>query len=286
MIAITEAPFKEGLRPTIRDKRNLKLGAIAKLAKLEDIPESFRFRTLGVKNQKNTDMCAAFAATLLSELQEDIELSPEWQFAAAAENPDEWGLELKQVLKSLVNKGSLPRNRAPFSLENKDADFLRRISNWPDLFSAALPQKKKSFWEVTGPYDHFDNIRAAMWTFKAEKRGVLSGLVWHWKLEDVVLDGVSSNGFGHAIAYIGFEKDHLVVQNSAGEAAGDRGLHYISRAAVNKYVEDYEAYMLLDISREEAERMLHHGIKVHDNAYVYAIKAFISVFLPFLKRWK
>lgn len=259
----------KGLRETPKDERDFQLGALVSLPKLSELPISFKLPALGVKDQKGTDFCTAFASCLISEMQEGIELSPEYSFALSKEisgDPDEWGQDIRTALKVHTKKGALAQKEAPYSLLNKEPEFLRHLKNWPPELQEKIGfHKKKSFFKITGPYDHYDNIRAAIWKFRNEKRGVISGVIWAWPLEEYLLEGTLNQGFGHCISYIGWEKDGLLVQNSAGTEAGRQGLHLMSRATANHFAQKYGAYMMIDLSPEEAKYCLDHGIKIEDN---------------------
>lgn len=282
--------LKGGLNPTPVDERDFQLGALITLPKPETLPPSFRFQTLGVKQQKDSDFCSAFASDLASELQEGIQLCPEWGFAISkkmSKDIDTFGQDLRVALKRHVDYGALPLSKAPFTLKDKDSDFLRDWKNWPiSDFDLSFPQKKKTFVKITGPYDAYDNIRASIQYFIEEKRAVIVGLIWHWDLADKLLDGTSDQGFGHAVCYIGWEPEGLVLQNSAGVEAGENGQHIITREAVNHYANKYGAYMLVDLSREDVEYNLSHGIKLEDNWFVSTLKALLS-WIPLIKNlWK
>jgi hypothetical protein len=269
--------FQAGLRDTPEDHRDFRLGAIVSLPALSELPESFSLPTLGVKDQGATDFCAAFATSTLSEIQEGIELSPEFQFALGkviSGDVDEWGLDLRSVLKGVVKLGSLPQAIAPYSLKNQSPEFMRAIGNWPEVLVAkSSPYKKQSYFEITGPYDHYDNIRAAIWKFRNQKQGVLSGLIWQWPLDATFLDAISDEGFGHAIPYIGWTEKGLLLQNSGGVQAGLRGCHIVSRATVNHFVSQFKAYMMVDLSPADAEYLIQNGIKIEDNWLVGLFKA-------------
>ena len=274
--------IKPGLRETPEDKRDLALGALIRFPKLAELPESFELPTLGVKDQKDTDFCTAYASCLVSEIQEGVALSPEYQFALSkmlARNPDAWGQDIRAMLKSHTKIGALEQRDAPYSLENQNAEFLRKFSNWPGhLLSLCGFHKKQSYWKVSGPYDHFDNIRAALWKFKQEKRAVVSGVVWQWPLEEYQLHGSGGDGFGHCLPYLGWTPDGLIAQNSAGPTAGQGGRHAVSRETINHFVEQFGAYMLIDLSTADAQYYLENGIKLEDNWLTGIFKALFHLF--------
>lgn len=283
--------FKPGLQATPEDSRDFQLGAITALPKLSELPEEFRFETLGVKDQGATDYCSAFASDLISEIQEGIEFCPEWGFAASKDlsggDLHVFGQNIRTALKRHIEFGALPLAHAPFTLKNKDDSFLRDIGNWPaETFRRAVDFQKKSYFKISGPYDAYNNIRASIWQFREKKQAAVMGLMWHWPTDTKFLQGTSKDGFGHMVAIIGWTASGLVIQNSAGLESGDKGLHILPREEANYYVKIFGSYMLVDLDKEEVRRMIDHGIKIGDNWLVDLLKTFISVFLPFLRIWK
>lgn len=274
--------IKKGLQDTPEDPHDFPLGSLVRLPKLEELPEEFVLETISVKDQKDTDFCTAFASCLLSEMQEGVVLSPEYQFALSKNlsgGIDEWGQNIRAMLKSHTKAGALEQKDAPYSLENKDPDFLRRLANWPaELIQKIGFHKKKSFAKITGPYDHFDNIRATIWKFRNEKRGALSGLLWQWGLDEYELTGTNNEGQGHALPYIGWSRNGIISQNSAGKEAGILGRHNISKETINHFVERYGAYMMIDLSPDELRYYLENGIKLEDN-WITAIRKSLFSFM-------
>lgn len=245
-----------GLQKLKKDSRDLKLGAIIQLPKLEELPSEFIIEPLSVKNQidylgNNTDACTAFATCGASELQEGIELCPEYTFALTKiGNLKDWGANLRDACKTHIKYGALEVVESPYTYKNKTADVLRDINNWPDLKDLAIKHKKHSFVSISGNYDNFDNIKATLWYFRNEKRSVITGVNWIWNLSSVFLTKKSGNGFGHAIFVIGFKDNYLIIQNSYGKEAGENGRHYLHRDVVNKAVNNYGAFMFIDQESE------------------------------------
>lgn len=270
-----------GLKPLTKDNRDLKLGALTILPKLEELPSQFRLEGVKVKDQKASDFCSAHMSCTMSEFQEDVELEPSWSFAVSkilTEDPDSYGQNLRDAFKAHVKFGAINKDDSPFSLETKDDKFLRRIENWPDLFTKAEPYKKQSYVFITGQYDNFDNIRASLWRFRAEERAVGLGVVWSWPMSQVVMDEASDFGGGHAITCVGWEtrdsKPYLIIQNSYGEGAGEKGYHYFSREVINKFVEMYGAGMFLDRPKDDLKYLAENNIKLEDNWLVGLFKVF------------
>jgi len=269
--------MNKGLRKKTPSK-DIRVGQLIDLPELKDIPKSLFLGKPFIKDQKDSAMCGACAGTYASELQEGVELSFEWQYAAVKKiegNLDTWGSELRDVCKSLVKIGSLPKKKAPYSLNDAGEDFLKNIENWPkELYLEAFPYRKKTYVSVEGKYEPFDDIRAYMTYFynRGEKRAVIFGLEWAWDLSRVYIDTIEE-GFGHAMCAIGFDGNYLIVAQSAGEKAGDNGVHYIHRDVIDHYVKEYGAFALIDIDREVAEFHVATGSKMTDNIWVQFIKS-------------
>lgn len=256
-----------GLRELPPDSRDIQLGAVIKLPKLDELPPEFRLsNTFPVKDQKGSDFCSAYASCVLSEMQEDIELEPAWSFAVSkmlSGDVDGYGQDLRSAMAAHTKYGALPKKDTPFSVGDQPDSYLRRIENWPrKMFDKAFPQKKKAYVFVTGPYDHFDNIRATIWYWftKGEKRGVLLGVAWGWPIEQVVMEDAGSPYGGHALADMGWverdEDQYLYIRGSYGTDAGENGYHYFSRQVINENVERYGAGMFVDMSKEELRELL------------------------------
>lgn len=274
--------LRQGLRETPEDLRDFQLGAITRLPHPTELPAEFILEPLGVKDQLDSDFCSAFAYALASEIQEGVELSPEYSFALSKElsgDPEEWGQNLRDAGMAHVKCGALEKKDAPYTVQNKPVGFLRYLSNWPgELKEKTAHRAKKALFKITGPYDAYDNIRASMWKFRNEKRAVVTGLIWGWSVRQFLLDGVPSNGFGHAVCLIGWNASGLVLQNSAGKSAGVDGKHIISRVTVNHFVAKYGAYMFVDLTPEEAKYYLDNGIKLEDNWLMGILKVLASIF--------
>lgn len=262
-----------GLKKLPRDERDFKVGSLYKLPDLKDLPDKYEVETLGVKDQKESDFCALFSSATVSEVQEGVELCPEWGFAVAKsidDDPNGFGTDLRTVCKVMTKYGLPKAEDAPYSLKNKSDSFLRSLANWPnELMDKAAYHRKKSYARADeGPYDPFDNLRASLWKFRDEKRLAVIGLIWSWFENDVYLEKINTSQGGHAVAVVGWDirkdKDYLIIQNSYGSDAGRNGKHYISREIINKYVSEYGAYMFMDLSREEAEDYLKHGRKADE----------------------
>jgi hypothetical protein len=247
--------MRYGLLPLPKDTRDFSVGAIYTLPALKELPDSFDVDTLDVKDQKESDFCAAFSSCTVSEVQEDVRLAPEWTFAMSktlSGNVDDYGQDLRTIMKTHVKFGALEKRDSPFSVETRSPEFLRDIKNWPDLRHKALWHKKASFMDCKGPYDAFDNIRATIWKFRKENRVVESGILWGWDIHTERINDIGNPEGGHAIVYKGWKGEYLVMQNSYGRTAGRNGTHLVHRSVVNEYVGMYGAFIFQDITVDEA----------------------------------
>lgn len=266
--------MKPSLKKLKEDKRDLRIGGIIDLPRLEDIPNKLVLLEPTVVQQKNSDFCGAASASALSEVQEKVRLSFEWLFAVCKMvegDLNSWGTDFRIVGKVLTKYGSIEYKDAPHSLETQSVEFLKDINNWDkDLFIKALRHRKASYIRVDGKYSTFDDIRAYMYFYhlKGQVNGVMIGVNWGWSLRDKYIEESVDEGFGHAMAVIGWDGDYLIVQNSAGEEAGDKGRHYIHRRVIDKDVSDYGAFMFIDEEKEKLEYHIAVGAKLTDNVWV------------------
>lgn len=266
--------IKGGLQSLPEDKRDFKLGSIFTMGSLEDLPESFALPLpYPAKNQEGTDYCSAFASCGMSELQEGVELDPQYSFAISkmiSEDPEAWGQNMRDAMKAHVKIGAVELGLHSFSLGDRDARYFKRYPEY--MKNEAIKHQKQSYMTVRGPYSGFDDIRLALWKFREEKRAVAIGVLFSWDVSDKVMDTLSPNGFGHMMYAYGFEGDYLLVRNSYGEDAGDNGNHKIHKDIINDSVDKYGAMMLIDLPRKEVERRIKLGLKDTDNWFVRFIK--------------
>ena len=252
-----------GLLPLEKDKRDFSLGAAFVYPKLEELPENFEHTPFKIKNQFSSDFCSSFASSSASELQEGIELSPEFAFAMSKKlsgNVSAWGQNLRDAMSAHVKIGCIEQKDAPFAVTNKPDTFLRDPANWPEtLDDEALVHAKSSYMDCKGPFDAFDNLRAAIWMFRDEKCCPVIGLEWGWGTGEPYIKTISG-GFGHAIVCIGWRtignETYLTIQNSWGDQVGDHGKFYLSRDVINNYIPKYGAMMFVDMTKEEYQSRL------------------------------
>lgn len=267
-------PTKQGLLPLKRDARDFNYTKTFGAVSLPE--EDFMVgKPLGIKDQGDSDMCVAFALSAVSELQEGVELSPEWFFMRAKQetgNWQSWGLDLRTACKLAVDVGSLTQDKAEYSLKNKGRTFLANPNNWQhtkygnsfELDMYARKHRKASYFRVDsrGYSDLFDAMRAVLWNERASKKGGLSGLLWRSSWNDIksgVVPEIKDVGqFGHAIAFVGQKRInnqwYLVAQTSNGTEMGDNGYYYFPREVINKELK-FGLFTFKDIEPEQAKQL-------------------------------
>jgi hypothetical protein len=143
------------------------------------------------------------------------------------------------------------------------------------LIKAAAKHKAKTYFFIEdGPYDSYDNARAALHYFQNKKQNLMFGVVFGWPLSQFALTG-KPGGFGHAMWCGGWYKDGLQAVNSAGEEAGEGGKHKVTRETFNHYAARFGMMMIVDLERGEAEHFIANQIKLSDNWLVQIIKALL-----------
>jgi len=280
--------IKGGLKEKTEDKRDLKVGAIFSLPALKDIPVSFKLENIfTAKNQADSDFCSAYSRVGMSQLQEGVELSPKIAFGFSkylTKDPDEWGQQMRDAMKASVKLGDVEKNDEPIDLS---FDSARRVYERPDfeeLKKKAEKHKKQTYFDATGQYNSFDDLRATIWKFRDKKVAVAIGIKFNYPLSDIVLRDVVEDGFGHMLYVYGWEGDYLLVRNSYGPEAGRNGDHLIHRDIINKWVPIFGAMCLLDMPREEAEYRRDNKIKENDWWIVGVFKALLWSILSTFRR--
>lgn len=252
-----------GLTPTPEDERDFNFGAVFGMPDLADLPRSYKVsEPLEIKNQYESDMCTAFGATAVSEDQELVTLSPEYQFAMTKKlmgSWKRWGADIRTACKVLTKIGSIEPKRVPLELrlsqDNKNRNEIANWENWPkgiELY--AEKHKKQSYFSTHGNYSTFDNMRSVLWQTRKEERSILTGVLWQSQWSSMKrIDADFRNGqFGHAFKVFGWEDNYLIAQLSNGTNVGDNGIFYFNKDIVNTHF-TFGGYTFSDMPREEAQ---------------------------------
>lgn len=269
-----------GLTPLPEDNRDFQLGAIFNLGDTSQLPYSFELELpFPVRDQGSTDYCSAFTTCCMSELQEGVELDPQFSFAVSkmiSEDPDTWGQNMRDAMKAHVQVGAVPLGSHDIPLEDYKGRYIKNYS--PILLEVAEEHKKQTYMSVKSVgADWFDSIRLALWKFKYEKRAVSIGVIFAWGLSEKVIDKIGSGGFGHMMMIYGWEGDYAKVYNWYNKSAGNNGTHLIHKDIINVYAPRYGAMMFIDMPKEEVKTRLEYGITPTDNWLVQLYKTFIGI---------
>lgn len=278
-----------GLNVTPDDNRDFKLGALVKLPDPRSLPIEFWNPPITIYDQLKDsadDFCSACSTSGMSGIQEEVPLFYQFSFALGkylSGDPAAFGQDIRTAMKAHTKFGALQQSDAPAALAAMNVDDWRYLQKYPNEVSlqhCALKNIKKTFFKVTGPYDHYDNIRSTIYAFKDKKYTVGTGVRFGWDLGQYVLDTVPADGSGHMMFFAGHDNDGLVTVNSCGTDAGKGGMHRMTRDVVNKFVEQYGAYTFIDVDRDEAEYYMNNGIQLGDNWVVQFLKSLTSWFHP------
>lgn len=291
-----DTPIGGGLLELPHDDRDFVFGELFTLPPLSEIPHDFSVaQPLEIKDQGDSDLCTAFAVTSVSEDQEGVRLSPEYQFQKTKKLMGDfwaWGADLRTACKAAVEFGSLPAAMTPESLRLREG-YRNQIANWenwsPALDTPAKKQKKDSYFSITPAqgYDLFDTARAMLWKNRAERRTIVTGTLWQneWtNAEGGVIQMPGTPAFGHAFKIFGAKGEYLKAQLSNGTSIGDHGIFYFHRSVVNALF-TYGMFTFKDIPPEVVKHHVANDLKLDDPippAYSF-LQALIRWFQSFLR---
>lgn len=193
------------------------------------------FKPLEVFDQDKTRMCEACAVTSIAELAHSKLFEPSYTLAKACQikGTTKGGITMSQISEA-VKRGFLPKDIAPYSLQNDGIDFVSNWSNWPSTLEAeAKKYAPKRVERVWGIYPTFELICGALM-----KHPVLLGVYWQqeWEKEP---GGIVTSAhqnlklFPHAVVAIGQKTIngtvYLEILNSFGLDSGKNGRFYLPR---------------------------------------------------------
>jgi len=204
-------PVNPGALKSPADSRDLPLSAFR--TELRELPEKFIIPyKLPVTNQGNTPACVGFSSALMKGEKERREQNPvdfdgSWiykQCKKIDDMPNIEGTYLRSALKILQKQGAKPLNQ-----ENTDeSEWLKyRIGAYAKLDD-----------------NTFEGIKSAIYQFGVLIAGFY-GTNEGWATKHIRPPKSGERQWGHAIPFIGFNKDYLIFQNSWGDW-GNKGLGY------------------------------------------------------------
>jgi hypothetical protein len=214
---------------------------------------------LAIKNQGFSQFCTAGGTSSASEYQEGVVFSLEFQAAIIGYltgEPILNGADPRAALKAICAYGSLPQALTPYRLNVQDDSapaymqaepdtFIADWRNWDlkTLLATAQKYQKAAYLPITGPYDTFDSIRAALFSGTDENQVAIAFGKWFENWNEVSDDGIVPTGCNQLIGYHCWlfidwvtinGKLYLVAQNSYGKSFGKGGLQFFDRETVNE----------------------------------------------------
>lgn len=199
-----------------------------------------------IGNQGNTSSCVGWASTdsvlryhLVKEgrMEKTDKLSVRftWMAAKQMEDPtatylEDAGTPMKVAVEVFRKIGSVPENDFPF-----DQDFSDGYDT-STFFDLASQFKIKSYYCLRWDDDYsLDNFR--MWI---DQRGPLFAMIdvdsslmsYSPDLHSWDEESYKVNNSGHAVAIVGYTKDHFIIRNSWGSEYGENGYAFAS----NEYI--------------------------------------------------
>ena len=206
--------------------------------------------------------CAASVASCVADC-DGLEMDPFFVFAAGrhiASRPlTGLGMELRDACDAVVKYGCLPARDAPFHIGAARETFAdwaqwQKQDSFEALSKVAFSHRKQAYYQVAGPHDNlFDNIRAALWTYRSAARSVVVAMKWRTEWlnspEGVISSEKRGGGFYTAVKVVGQSfvngEVRLILQGCFGPAVGNKGFFYATRGTVNRHCK-MGAYIFLD----------------------------------------
>lgn len=183
-----------GLRPTPADRRDFSRHQVFGSPALPDLPAEYSVGDY-MQDQGPTDECSAYSVTESEKESLGEEFSEDYQFAKTKQlegRSDTYGADLRHAMKAPIVFGLLPKRLATLNWRKDGRDFIADWRNWPETCDTiAARYKEGAYFRVDGPYDIFDQIRAALIQHKDEKRSVIVGTRWVWSYEYLGADGIA-----------------------------------------------------------------------------------------------
>lgn len=215
-----------------------------------DLPEKFSIEDekgdINGPRDQGQNLCSAYTTTELGADEFGIPMSAAFQAMAISLTSRKplyiQGTDLHSALKSGRVYGFLPKEKEPFSWEEKGEAFVCEPANWPYplLHEAEKYRIKGGDFIVDGSYDHFDNCRSALYQHKPDN-GISVGMPWYTSFGSTKRDGIvmaPQGGFSwHNVAFKGwFTKNGIeyVIVRSWEKTGGDNSYFYFNRAFFNQ----------------------------------------------------
>jgi len=146
------------------------------------------FEDMHVLNHGEEDTtCAVTVASLMSDI-EGMPMDPYMIFAAGRSlqrlSTNVFGMALRDACLAVVTWGCVLQDMSPFRFANRpnrkqyvDWAAWKYVTNTDDLRRHAYARRRQAVFVVDGPHGNaFDNVRAALWAFREQRRGFVAAL--------------------------------------------------------------------------------------------------------------
>lgn len=212
--------------------------------------------------------CALTVASAMEDI-DNVPIDPYLIFAIGRhvrhQAPRTIGMELQGACEAVHLVGCLPQSEAPFKRRAGDRPPRRFYANWEDWYRlgdvkhylhCAFARRRVSVFAVDGPHGNmFDNIRAALWALRHQKRSAVAAMKFSpsWLVEKSgVISETSSaaGGFYTTVKIIGQTTINnslfLILQGNFGPNAGQKGFFYVPKSVFNRHYV-HNAYIFVDL---------------------------------------
>lgn len=219
--------YSFGALPSPKDFRDYKIAA--SLIEHAILPESYLLPHTKIKNQGNHLTCVAHVLASLVEFYNLQETNYNYTFSTdfiyGCRKNDDYlgeGMYLRDGLKVLQKYGDVLYHQLPGNTNVSEAR--RKVcENFNTLITDAEPYKINTYYKITS----LNEVKYSIFQFNP----VPAVMKWY---EDasVKTNGIYSYNLNkiknyHAVLIIGWDKEHLIVQNSWGKVWGKKGLFYV-----------------------------------------------------------
>lgn len=221
------------------------------------------FNTTQIFNDGEEDTtCASAVASALGDIDGEV-TDPHYIFAAGRHIANlqsvHLGMELRHACQAVLRFGGLALSLAPLPLSAPRRAFAdwatwEKLPNFGSIRKSAFSHRKHAYFQVSGPHDNvFDNLRAALWRFREQRKCIVTTMKWRTQWLDSK-DGMIpteklTGGFDTALKVVGQVVIdgvvRLILQPNFGTSVGNKGFFYAARTTVNRGAK-YGAYMFID----------------------------------------
>lgn len=203
--------YKLNTRPSPKDIRDWKVSAIHPKVALPEIVD-YRPMMFSIRDQGNTNACAAFAGSAMKEWQEKIDvnindyMSPQFIYNNRADLTEE-GMYMRDLMEILKEKGVCPESIFPFGTKG-----LPSI----DVLMSASPYKIQNYASV----NNITEVKTALFLngpcIIAFPVYNFTERFWYQYPGESILGG-------HAVTKVGYIKEGFIIRNSWGTDWGQKG---------------------------------------------------------------